>query len=149
MKKPDWGKGIVIAIVLFIIGTLSMVSYLISLDFYLVNNNHYEEGVNYQETIDSKARADELDEQVVVLFDEERVALKVMFPEAVLQNAKEGTIQLYRPNDSAKDLTLPIEFNAGSTHVIPMERMDKGKWVLTIKWKMNELDYQKEEVVII
>ncbi|MFV1883565.1 MAG: FixH family protein [Balneola sp.] len=149
MKKPDWGKGILIAIVLFIIGTLSMVSYLISLDFYLVNNNHYEEGVNYQETIDSKARADELDEQVVVLFDEERLALKVMFPEAVLQNAKEGTIQLYRPNDSAKDLTLPIEFNTGSTHVIPMERMDKGKWVLTIKWKMNELDYQKEEVVII
>lgn len=149
MKKLDWGKGIVIAIVLFIIGTLSMVSYLISLDFYLVNNDHYEEGVNYQETIDSKERANNLDEQVVVLFDEERIALKVMFPESVLQNAQDGTIQLYRPNDSAKDLTLPIEFAGGSTHVIPMERMDKGKWVLTITWTMDELEYQKEEVVII
>ncbi len=149
MKKLDWGKGIVIAVVLFIIGTLSMVSYLISLDFYLVNNNHYEEGVNYQETIDSKERAEMLDEQVVVLFDEERVALKVLFPETVLENAQDGTIQLYRPNDSSKDLMLPIQFDGGSTHVIPMERMDKGKWILTVKWKMNELDYQKEEVVVI
>lgn len=149
MKKIDWGKGIVIVVVLFIIGTLSVVSYLISLDFYLVNNDHYEEGVNYQETIDSKERANALDEQVVILFDEERVALKVMFPEIILQKAQEGSIQLYRPNDSAKDLTLPIEFSGGSTHVIPMERMDKGKWILTIKWKMNELEYQKEEVIII
>ncbi|RNC84653.1 MAG: hypothetical protein ED557_06655 [Balneola sp.] len=149
MKKLDWGKGIFIAVTLFIIGTLSMVSYLISLDFYLVNNNHYEEGVAYQETIDSKERASELEEQVVILFDEERVALKVFFPEEIVKKAQEGTINLYRPNDASKDMNLAIQFDAGNTHVIPMERMDKGKWVLTVTWKMDNLDYQEEKVVII
>ena len=69
-----------------------------------------------------------LDEQVVVLFDEERVALKVLFPEVVLENAQDGTIQLYRPNDSSKDLMLPIRFEGGSTHVIPMDPSDKA-WI--------------------
>ena len=149
MKKPDWGKGIVIAVVLFIIGTLSMVSYLISLDFYLVNNNHYEEGVNYQETIDSKERAANLKEPVIILFDEERVALKVHFPEEVLKKAENGNISLYRPNDSSKDRNLPILFEAGPNQIIPMEGIDKGKWILTITWKMDNLDYQEEKVIII
>ncbi len=149
MKTINWGKGITLAIAVFVIATLSVVSYIISLDFYLVNNNHYEEGVNYQNTIDSRNRTAELDEQVVVLFDEEREALKVVFPESILENAQEGTMHLYRPNDSALDLSLNIEFEAGDTHVIPMARMEKGKWVLTINWKMNDLDYIEEKVIII
>jgi len=149
MKSFNWGKGITLAIVLFVIGTLSMVSYMISLDFYLVNNNHYEEGVNYQETIDSRERTKSMEEPIVVLFDEERIAVKVVFPDNVVENAQEGTIHLYRPNDSNLDMNLPIEFKGGSTHVIPMERMEKGKWVLTINWTMNDLDYIEEKVIII
>ena len=149
MKNFNWGNGIFIVITLFIIGTLSMVSYFISLDFYMVNNNHYEEGVAYQQTIDSKERTNNLEEHVVILFDDERVALKIYFPDEIIEKAKEGTINLYRPNDSSKDRNLAIQFDAGNTHVIPMERMDKGKWVLTIKWKMDDLEYQEEKVIII
>lgn len=149
MKSFNWGQGITLAITLFVIATLSVVSYLISLDFYLVNNNHYEEGVNYQQTIDSRARTEALEQPVIVLYDEERIAVKVVFPEDVVQNAQQGTINLYRPNDSNLDMNLPIKFDVGSTHVIPMERMEKGKWVLTINWKMNDLDYITEKVIII
>jgi nitrogen fixation protein FixH len=149
MKSFNWGNGITLAIALFVIGTLSAVSYMISLDFYLVNNNHYEEGVQYQQVIDSKARTAALDEEVVVLFDEERIAVKIVFPENVVKQAQSGDINLYRPNDAKLDLKLPIEFEGGATHVIPMERMEKGKWVLTINWTMNDLDYITEKVIII
>lgn len=149
MKSFDWGKGITLAITVFVIATLSVVSYIISLDFYLVNNNHYEEGVNYQQTIDSRERTEALDQPVVVLYDEARVAVKVVFPDEIVEIAQEGTIHLYRPNDSNLDMNLPIEFEGGSTHVIPMERMEKGKWILTINWTMNDLDYITEKVIII
>ncbi len=56
MKKFNWGTGIFLAVTLFVIATLSVVSYLISLDFYLVSNDHYEQGVEYQETIDGQQR---------------------------------------------------------------------------------------------
>ena len=149
MKSFNWGNGITLAIAIFVIATLSVVSYIISLDFYLVNNNHYEEGVNYQQTIDSRERTEALEQPVIVLYDEARVAVKVVFPDDVIENAQEGTIHLYRPNDSALDMNLPIEFEGGSTHVIPMERMEKGKWILTINWTMNDLDYITEKVIII
>lgn len=149
MKKMNWGKGIFITITLFIIGTLSMVSYFISLDFYMVSNNHYEKGVEYQNTIDAKERTANLEEPVVILFDEERVAIKVMFPDHVMENAQKGTIHLYRPNDNTLDQKMNIEFSAGSTQVIPMERMNKGKWVLTLNWTMNNLEYQEEKTIII
>ena len=149
MKSFNWGNGVTLAITIFVIATLSVVSYLISLDFYLVNNNHYEEGVNYQQTIDSRARTEAMEQPVVVLYDEARVAVKVVFPDEVVENAQEGSIHLYRPNDSNLDMNLPIEFEGGSTHVIPMERMEKGKWVLTINWTMNDLDYITEKVIII
>lgn len=147
--KMNWGKGITLVLIVFVVAVLSVVSYIISIDFYLVNNNHYEEGVRYQETIDSRNRTAELDEQVIVLFDEERVAIKVIFPDSILAQAQEGSMHLYRPNNSELDMDIPIEFEAGSTHIIPMERMEKGKWILTINWKMHDLDYMTEKVVII
>lgn len=149
MKKFNWGNGIFIAMTIFIIGTLSMVSYFLSLDFFLVNNNHYEEAVEYQSTIDSKDRTAKLDEPVVILFDDERVAIKVMFSNEVMEKATEGTMNLYRPNDSSKDVSMEIEFKGGNTQVIPMERMDKGKWILTIRWQMDDLEYQEEKTIII
>ena len=149
MKKFNWGNGIFIAMTIFIIGILSMVSYFISLDFYLVNNNHYEDGVEYQTTIDSKYRTSKLHEPIVILFDDERVAIKVMFSDEVMEKATEGTMSLYRPNDASKDVSLGIEFKGGNTQVIPMERMDKGKWVLTIRWQMDDLEYQEEQTIII
>lgn len=149
MKKFNWGNGITLAIAVFIIATLSVVSYLISLDFYLVNNNHYEEGVEFQQTIDSRNRTEALEEQVVVLFDEERLAVKVVFPESILEAAQEGSVNLYRPNNAALDLNIPIEFKGGNTHIIPMERMEKGKWILTLNWTMNDLSYTQKKVIII
>ena len=147
--KMDWGKGITLFLAIFVIATLSVVSYVISWDFYLVNNDHYEEGVEYQTTIDSKLRADSLDHHVVMLFDDEREAIKIIFPQDVVDQAQEGALQLYRPNNPDLDMKMAIDFSQGTTHVIPMARMEKGQWKLTVSWKMNELDYLVEEKVII
>lgn len=149
MKPLNWGNGISIAIVVFVIATLSVVSYLISLDFYLVNNNHYEEAVEFQGTIDSRERTKALEEPVTILFDEERVALKLVFPESIMSRADSGAVTLYRPNNSSKDLTIRLQFDAGSTQIIPMDRLDKGKWILKLSWTMDSLEYMDQKTVII
>lgn len=148
MKSFNWGNGITLAITIFIIAVLSMVSYLISLDFYLVNDNHYVEGSRYQETIDSRKRTSELDESVMVFFDEERIAVKIIFPPSILEKVEEGSLHLYRPNNSDLDMKIPIEFSEGGTHIIPMNEMEKGKWILTILWTMNGLEYIEEKSII-
>lgn len=147
--KMDWGKGIALVLIVFVIATLSVVSYIISWDFYLVNNNHYEEGVEYQQTIDSKLRADSLEHHVVMIFDDEREAIKVIFPEDIMDEVSDGKLHLYRPNDPDLDMDMAIDFSQGAVHVIPMARMEKGQWKLTVSWKMENKDYMIEEVVII
>jgi len=145
----NWGKGITISITVFVVATLSVVSYLISLDFYLVNQDHYEQGVHYQDVIDSKDRAAQLPEQVMILFDESRTALKIVFPEAVHTYAENGIIGLYRPNNPDIDKEISILFEAGSTHIIPTEGLDKGKWSLELSWEINGEHYLIEKDIIL
>lgn len=149
MKKFNWGNGIVLAVVVFIIGTLSMVSYFISLDFYLVSNDHYEEGVHYQETIDMKKRAEELKDPVMVLFDEPTVSIKLIFPEILRSDSLSGTVTFYRPNAPEKDKVITLQLDEDGTQVIPVDTFDKGRWRLSVEWQSDSLRYLEEKNILI
>ena len=148
-KKFNWGTGLFLTVTVFIIGTLSVVSYLISLDFYMVNDNHYEEAVNYQQTIDSRQRAENLENKVVMLFDEEKVALKVIFPEEMVNASLSGTIEFYRPNDSGMDRIAKLKLDENRTQMIPMSDFTKGKWVMKLSWEADSLSYLEEKTILI
>lgn len=150
MKKFNWGTGIFLAVTIFIIATLSVVSYLISLDFYMVNENHYEEAAEYQQTIDSKQRAENLEERVVVLFDEKKVALKVIFPPAITSaDSLKGEFIFYRPNDSSLDRRVILDLDENRSQVIPMTKFTKGKWIMNLSWKADTLTYLEEKTILI
>tara|TARA_R110002049_G_scaffold88940_1_gene224128 strand:- start:322 stop:768 length:447 start_codon:yes stop_codon:yes gene_type:complete len=148
MMKFDWGKGIALSITIFVIATLSLVSYFISLDFFLVSNDHYEEGVQYQETIDSRSRSAGLEHPILVVFDEEIEALRIVFPTELVGRAQ-GDINLYRPNNPALDKMIPLSVNATGTQIIPVKGMEKGKWILKIFWVMDDQDYLEEKTIMI
>lgn len=148
MKKLNWGNGIALAITIFVIGTLSMVSYFISLDFFLVSNEHYQEGVDYQQTIDQRKHSSDLINPVLILFDEKLEALRIVFPNEFVGKAQ-GNIKLYRPNDPKMDAKLPLSVNANGTQLISTSALKKGKWILKIEWSADEENYLEEKVIII
>lgn len=149
MKKFNWGTGVMLAVVVFVITTLSVVSYLISLDFYLVSNDHYEEGVEYQETIDSRQRAANLENQVLILFDEPTVSIKVLFPEEIYRDSLAGSITFYRPNDSSLDKKFKLQLNEEGRQIIPVQEFEKGRWKLTVEWQSDSLTYIEEKNILI
>ena len=148
MKNFNWGKGIALSITIFVIAMLSLVSYFISLDFFLVSNDHYEEGVQYQETIDSRSRSSHLVDPVLVVFDEENEALRIVFPTDLVGKVQ-GDIKLYRPNDPTLDKNIPLSVNATGTQIIPVEGMAKGKWIMKISWAMDDQTYLEEKTIMI
>ncbi|MAL19084.1 MAG: hypothetical protein CL670_05730 [Balneola sp.] len=148
-KKFNWGSGIVLAVVIFIIGTLSMVSYFISLDFYLVSNDHYEKGVEYQQTIDKKQRAENLDNPVVVLFDEPSVSIKLIFPTNILSDSLSGHINFYRPNNPELDKKYKLSLDGEGLQTIPVGEFEKGRWKLTVEWEADSLVYIEEKNIFI
>lgn len=149
MKKFNWGTGIVLAVTIFIIATLSVVSYLISLDFYLVSKNHYEEGVQYQQTIDKKQRAENLETPVVVLFDEPTVSIKLIFPKEILNDSLSGDVTFYRPNNPELDKKYKLNLNPEGLQTIPVGEFEKGRWKLTVEWKADSLAYLEEKNIFI
>lgn len=149
MKKFNWGSGIILAVTLFIIATLSVVSYIISLDFYLVSNNHYEEGVKYQETIDNKMRAENLDNPVIVLFDEGTTSIKLIFPNDILTDSLSGNVIFYRPNNPDLDKKYKLSLNTEGLQTIPVGDFEKGRWRLSVEWKADSLTYLEEKSIFI
>jgi hypothetical protein len=149
MKKFNWGTGIFLAVTLFVIATLSVVSYLISLDFYLVSNDHYEQGVEYQETIDGQQRFKNLENPVLVLFDEPTVSIKITFPKELRTDSLSGTINFYRPNDSELDRKYKLQVDENGRQIIPVSDFEKGRWKLTLEWKQDSLIYIDEKNIFI
>lgn len=149
MKKFNWGNGIFLAVTIFIIATLSVVSYLISLDFYLVSNNHYEEGVKYQETIDNKTRAQNLENPVVVLFDESTTSIKIIFPNDIKRNSLSGNVTFYRPNNPELDRKYKLDLNMEGLQTISVGEFEKGRWRLSVEWKSDSLSYLEEKNIFI
>ncbi|MDX1640407.1 MAG: FixH family protein [Balneolaceae bacterium] len=149
MKKFNWGNGIFLAVTIFIIATLSVVSYIISLDFYLVSNNHYEEGVNYQETIDNKMRAENLENPVVVLFDESTTSIKIIFPDEIRREPLSGNIMFYRPNNPELDKKYELNLDIDGLQTIPVNEFEKGRWKLSVEWEADSLKYLEEKNIFI
>lgn len=149
MKKFNWGTGIFLSVTLFIIATLSVVSYIISLDFYLVSKNHYEEGVKYQETIDNKARAQKMENPVVVLFDESTTSIKIIFPNEIKQDSLSGNVTFYRPNNPELDKKYKLDLNMDGLQTIPVGEFEKGRWRLSVEWKSDSLSYLEEKNIFI
>ncbi|MDZ7807899.1 MAG: FixH family protein [Gracilimonas sp.] len=148
-KKFNWGNGITLAIVVFVLATLSTVSYMISLDFYLVSENHYEEGVQYQETIDGIQRAKNLDTPVLILFDEPTVSIKITFPRALITDSLSGQVTFYRPNDSELDRRFKLQLNEDGRQSIPVSDFEDGRWKMTLEWKSDSLTYIDEKNIFI
>ena len=145
----NWGKGIFITVTVFVIVTLSVVSYLISLDFYMVSNDHYDDASNYQETIDKKDRTKQLSQPVMVFFDEEQVSLKLVFPPELAGRNNTGTVYMYRPNNSALDTTFDLDLDQTGVQYINALDFEQGKWIMKLDWSTEGKEYTDEKNILL
>src|SRR5690606_6670306 len=102
MKKINWGTGIVISIIIFMIISVSMMLIFINQKVDLVTENYYEKTLVYQEQIDIKKRTAELKEDVEINYDGNNI--NIIFPKSILNEISSGEIYFYRPSDSNQDL---------------------------------------------
>ena len=145
----DWGKGLTVAILLFITATLSVVGYIISLDYHMVTENHYEKAVNYQEHIDRVEQAENMSHPVEIeLFPGEQV-LRLQFPDTISFENLNGTIELYRPSDSSLDQKMDLALDKNGVQKINSHQLAKGKWLVKVSWSSEGKSYYKQESIFL
>lgn len=148
-KGFNWGKGLFIAIVLFVVATLGIVAFLVSLDYEMVTDNHYEEAVKYQSHIDKVEHASKLTEPVAIELLQEDDQIQIRFPASLHQKNPTGIINLYRPNNSDLDQRLKLAINEQGMQIISVNDLAKGKWLVKLTWTADSTSYFKEEYIFL
>jgi len=144
--KFNWGTGIAIGIIVFIVISVSMTVVFMTQDVSLVSDHYYEKSLSYQDEIDKQSRTKSLDEQVKINFDGELIT--VLFPSDYSGKNLSGEIYFYRPSNPSLDFVLPLQLVEGNQN-IPVNRLEKGFWRLKLNWTMDGNEYYNERAITI
>lgn len=137
----NWGKGLIVAMGLFMAFIFTMGYFMISKSEGLVEKDYYEKGnqydTQYQEM--QNALGDSL-----MKFETVDGKYRITFRTDVT-----GEAICLRPDNNQLDFQLPITTDNAHTFSIPLAARARGKWKVRLKWKENGKDMLKETDVYI
>ena len=145
--KFNWGTGIFIVIVIFLVAVIAFFIFINSLDINLVEDNYYEKELVYQERIDKINNTSALAGKIKII--QEPGLIIIQFPDIDPAFIPEGSLLFYRPSDPGKDFTVPLQLSDSLRQAFDVSGLDKGRWMLKLDWKMGGNEYYFEEAVII
>ena len=145
-KKINWGTGIFISYIAFMLLTILTAVYFMNQDVNLVTDDYYQQEIKYQDQIDKIERTNSLPEKPVIDFDGVRV--KVLFPESLFKKNVTGQIHFYRPSNPKLDFNIPLSLNENGIQFISTKQLTAGFWRLKLNWTMNGVEYFNEKEVI-
>ena len=146
-SRINWGTGIAIGIIVFVVISISMTVIFMTQDVNLVSDNYYEKSLSYQDEIDKQSRTKSLDEQVSINFNGE--IINILFPSAYLDKNISGEIYFYRPSNPSLDFKMPLELNEEGNQLILAKNFEKGFWRLKLNWTMDGNGYYNERAISI
>ena len=145
----DWGKGLTLAILLFITATLSVVGYIISLDYHMVTENHYEKAVNYQDHIDRVEETENMSRPVEIELSRTQQVVRLQFPNTMSFDNLKGTVELYRPSDSSLDKMMDLALDTNGFQEISSHELAKGKWLVNVSWSSEGKKYYTQQSIFL
>lgn len=146
-NKFNWGTGILITIIIFMVITIGTVIFLINQDVDLVASDYYDKGIHHQEQIDRMNRTNKMGDEVSI--NPENGFIRLVLPKSFAQKSLNGTIQFYRPSDSKKDFAVAVAIDSSAQQLISTQNMDKGYWKVKLNWSQESIEYYKESSFVI
>jgi len=141
MKKLHWGHGLAIALGCFILFILFLILVfpMGKQNAEMISSNYYEEELQYQDIIDAKKNAAQLEQQPVYKATSE--GMMISFPSNIQADEDKVNFVLFRTEDS----NLDVKKEVGLQHnvfLIPKKVLSPGSYTLKLKWTENKKPYQ-------
>jgi hypothetical protein len=137
----NWGKGIVIALTLFIGFISFLVVKIMSQDVDLVSEDYYKQEIDYEARI-QKEQNGLNNAAKIELIDQEAYVVVQLPDSSSLTNV---VLNLKRPNDEKLDKSFKIE--GTKTFMLPKSSLEKGKYELTIEYTINGEECLMKKVI--
>lgn len=149
MKKIEWnwGTGILIVIIIFLIVTISTTVFLMNQKVDLVSNDYYNRGIEHQKQIDRINRTNLMNDKVSIVLEQDFI--RFSFPDKFYQSNYSGSVKLYRPSDSNKDFSVELRVDSSGQQLISTSNLIKGYWKAEVEWVQDSVEYYKESAFII
>lgn len=139
----NWGKGIIVALALFVGFILFLVITLMSQDVDLVSEDYYKQEIDYEARIQKEQNG--LNSAAKIKIVDQKSFVIIQLPDSIaLTNV---FVNLKRPNDEKLDKSFKIE--GTKTFMLPKASLEKGKYDLTIEYTMNQKDCLLQQKIII
>lgn len=135
----NWGKGIAIALIGFIVFIVTLGVKMMKADADLVSDDYYKKEVVYGNEIVAQQNAKETNTTLEKEVSDEGVMLSLN-----TLHFEGGTLLLRRSNDPSMDIQLEME---GSTVYVESTQLQQGKYDIIIDWKGNDRSYQHRDLL--
>lgn len=138
----NWGKGVTIAIILFMGFIVSFVVRAFNRDSDLVSDTYYEEGLEYEDKVESQNNYTLLATSITINKIPEGIEIK--FPQDI-SNPQNGIIKFYRPQSKKYDRSFDLDLSEENTQILDYNNFFEGFYELSIAWDSNNKSYLFEE----
>jgi hypothetical protein len=146
IMKFNWGVKITAVYIIFVMGIMYLVIQSSRQSVDLVTPDYYAEEIGYQEKINQTRRAEAL--SAPIQHSLSGASLEIRFPAEFEGKEIDGTVLLYYPADSKKDLTVPIR-TAANKMTLTIPDKSSGMHILQVSWKSGGESYYFEEPLFI
>ncbi len=146
--KFNWGTGITIVIILFLVITIGQVVFIHkTIDYDLVDEEYYKAEIEYQTQIEKVKRTNELPEKLnIKLLDK---FIEFNFPLMFSSNSIGGIINFYKPSDDLLDKMESIKLDEKNKMFFPYDQLSSGLWKIKINWSVDSVEYYNEKIVML
>jgi hypothetical protein len=151
-KAPErnlWPWGIILAFVLFIMGTVSLVALACSQKMDLVSSDYYEQEIKFQNQLDQLGRARALNSDASISYEPATQSIRIALPIAHVREGVTGSIQLYRPSAAGLDRRIKLEPDPTGSQRLAVNTLLPGLWKVRVCWTSGEKEYRIDQSVVI
>ncbi|MFD0764357.1 FixH family protein [Mucilaginibacter lutimaris] len=130
----NWGKGLVIGMLLFMSFIISMSFYMFKMPADDYDHQYYEKGLNYNTDYAKEKQ---------VITDKARPIIKQLDGEISIafKQPATGTIKLITPLGKSKDLIFALNTGQQNYATIPVNKLSTGRWAIRIDWNSGNIGY--------
>ena len=147
--KFNWGTGIILVIVLFFVSVFVRIYISYQHEVDLISQDYYPKGIDYQHEMEKKSNAELLNKKIKAYISTQEKLLVVEFPDVFKNKPITGTITLYRPSATNRDVVIPLVLDSLAKQRVNAENLIRGKYIIKADWKLGNIEYYQEVEVFI
>lgn len=141
----SWGNKILIVIIVFIVGMLSMVYVASRQTNEMFEGDYYEKELKFQNFIDASKNLQALPTKLTI--NQTTDSLNFILPQQASASIDSGYIELLKADDSKKDIKQNIVASTSSMQTILKIKATKGVYTARVFWTNNKTPYYFEQKI--